>query len=557
LRIADWFQTLTPKQKTRLPYLVLVLAVFAAYADVYHNAFVWDDVSLVVSNGSLRHWGGLIDIFTKTTLGPYYRPLQALVYFFIYQLFGLSQPAFHGANILIHALNVCLVFRLGCRLGFYRSASFTAALLWGVHPLWIEIVAVVAGTADLLVVTFLLTGLLALLPKFKPRHFRLAVLFFILAIGSKEHAVVFPALVTFTLFLASKERLKPAVYLKTWPLWLLAAAYIIGFLMCPVLNNLPSYVDQNAIYVQLYENNVVNRILTALATLPVYLGLILTPANLHLAWNFPIYTIVGDWHVIAGVAMVAATLLQIFHGRGKRGLPLSWGLLWFATALSPYTGILKPVDGQFFEHWIYLPTIGLFLGVSQTVAVWMNTLRPEKYFKKVSIIAVGLVTLATVTLGIKTYLQNEILHDRGSMFESIIKYNPDLVWARDNLAMFYFEQKEYQKAAEQWRVMETLDYMRYINKDHALFIHNALAFIDLNILSEKNKDDPSIAETIRSLPTCARLPEAIEELKMTQELKPDAPINNLLLSGIYYYLGDKKKGDYYKALAEKNGITIH
>ncbi len=360
MRVTNWLQPLTPRQKARLPYLVLVLSVFAAYADVYHNAFVWDDMSLVVSNGSLRHWGGLIDIFTKTTLGPYYRPLQALVYFFVYQIFGLSQAAFHGINILIHALNVCLVYRLGFRLGFYKRASFAGALLWGVHPLWIEIVAVVAGTADLLVVTFLLTGLLVLLPAFKPRRFWLAGLFFILAICSKEHAVVLPARATFTLFLVNRERLKPAVYIRTWPLWLLAAAYIIGFLMCPVLNNLPSYVDQNATYVGLYEHNIVNRILTALATLPVYLGLMLTPANLHLAWNFPIYTLVGDWHVITGIAIVAATLLHIFLGRGKRGLPLTWGLLWFAAALSPYTGILKPVDGQFFEHWIYLPAIGFF-----------------------------------------------------------------------------------------------------------------------------------------------------------------------------------------------------
>ena len=92
----------------------------------------------------------------------------------------------------------------------------------------------------------------------------------------------------------------------------------------------------------------------------------------------------------------------------------------FAAALSPYTGILKPVDGQFFEHWIYLPAIGLFLGVSQTVVVWMDALRPGKYFKKVPVFAAGLVMLCTLALGIKTHLQNKILHDGGSMFESII-----------------------------------------------------------------------------------------------------------------------------------------
>ena len=75
-------------------------------------------------------------------------------------------------------------------------------------------------------------------------------------------------------------------------------------------------------------SNIINRILTSLAvTLPVYLGFMLTPANLPLNFNFPVFTTAGDWHVIAGAAIVAAALLQIIWGRGKRGLPLSWGLL--------------------------------------------------------------------------------------------------------------------------------------------------------------------------------------------------------------------------------------
>ena len=564
VRITGWFQTLTPQQRAWFPYLALALAVFAAYSNVYQNSFVWDDWYLVVYNDSLRHWRGLYHILFKNTLGPYYRPIQALFYFVVYQIFGLSEAAFHGANVLLQAANTCLMYRLGCRLGFYQRASFTAALLWGIHPLGIEAAAVVAGTADILVGSFCMMGLLVLLPAFAPRRsgaeqisgafaprkFLLASLIFVLALCSKESSIVFPALVTFTLFLVSKERLRPATYLRTWPLWLLVSAYLIGWSMCPALNNgFAGYLIKTGSYTEDYEHNFINRVITSFATLPTYLGLIVVPTKLHLAWDFPIFKTVWDWQVIAGAVIVAAALLQIIWGRGKRGLPLTWALLWFAAALSPYTGILKAIDGRLSEHWIYLPTIGLFLGVSQTVVVWMDALRSKKYFRKVPVIVAGLVTLATLGLGIETYLQNKILRNGGSMFEDIIKDNPT-VWAHYGLGVYYFGQKEYDKAVEQWLDVEAdSEYTQYLNKGGKTFMHNSLAFIYLNALSDKSS--LSLPEIIHALPSSNHIPEAIEELKLAQKADPDACCASAFLAGIYYYLGDKDHGDYYRDIADR------
>ncbi len=236
-RIGDWFRALSPRQRAWFSYLALALAVFAVYANVYQNAFMLDDIPLIVDNDLLRHWSGLPGLLGKNTIGPYYRPIQALVYFLVYQIFGPSQAAFHGLNVLLQALNACLVYRLGCRLGFYPRASFAAALLWGIHPVFNQQVALVSGTADLLLTFLFMMGLMALLPNFLPRKFWPASFLFVLSLGCKESAVVFPALATFALFLVSKERLKPATYIRTWPLWALAAAYLTGLLMCPVLIN--------------------------------------------------------------------------------------------------------------------------------------------------------------------------------------------------------------------------------------------------------------------------------------------------------------------------------
>ncbi len=547
-RITGWFRTLTPRQRAWFPYIVLAAAVFAAYANVYQNDFVWDDMFVVVYNETLRHWSHFPDLLLKTTFGPSYRPIQGILYFLIYQGFGLSQAAFHAANVLVQVANTCLIYRLGCRLGFFRRASFAAALLWGVHPLWVEAVAVVAGIADMLVVLFFLLGLLALLPDFKPRKLGLSALFFLFALCCKESAAVFPALVTSMLFLVSKERLRPATYLRTWPLWLLGIAYLIGWSLCPVLNdNFAGYLLKSAAYVDTYDHNFINRVLTSLATLPVYLGMMLTPARLHMAWDFPVFTTIGDWHVVAGAAIVALALLQIAWGRGKRGVPLTWGLLWFAAAISPYTGILKPIDGRLSEHWIYLATVALFLGTAQMTVAWMDTRRS----KKAPVIAAGLVVLAALALGTQTYIQNKTLRNTGTLFESIIKDNPT-VWAYYQLGVYYFGKKDFAKAEEAWRAVEADDaYTQFLNKGGQTFMHSSLAFIYLNALSPTS-DNISVQDVARALPSSTHLPEAIEELNMLQHYDPENGYANSFLSLIYYYQGDKAKGDYYRDAAEKN-----
>ena len=63
-----------------------------------------------------------------------------------------------------------------------------------------------------------------------------------------------------------------------------------------------------------------------------------------------------------------------------------------------------------------------------------------------------------------------------------------------------------------------------------------------------------MSEIIRALPSSTHIPEAIEELNMMLKLKPNESSPNEILAEIYYYLGEKDKGDYYKAMAEKNSL---
>lgn len=406
-------------------------------------------------------------------------------------------------NVLLHAVNTCLVYRLGCRLKFHPQAALAAALLWGVQPLLTSDVAYVSSISEPLVGFFTLIGVNVLLPDFAPRRGWLSCLFLILALGSKESAVVFPALATLTLFLVSDERLRPSTYIRTWPLWLLAGAYAFAWLI-PHYSVMHDPAD--LFYSQFYAHNLANRIFTSLATLPVYAGLMVWPACLYMERDFAVFTSFFSPQVLAGAAMAAGAVLLIIFGKSR---PLSWGLLWFAVAFSPVTGIVKPIDAFVSEGWMYLPTIGLFLGLAQTAMVWVERQKSE-------IIPAALVIAAALSLGAKTYLQNKTWHDHISLFEHALQCGSHSGRAHVFLGIAYFDQQEYQKAAENFRAF--FAHPAPVWQGKTSYMHYRLAFIYLGLRPDAKG---AVAESDLNKALASASPEAIEELKATIQTAPE------------------------------------
>ncbi len=107
--------------------------------------------------------------------------------------------------------------------------------------------------------------------------------------------------------------------------------------------------------------------------------------------------------------MVCAALLQMAWGRGKRGLALTFGLLWFAAAQSPNTGIVVPVDGIVSEHWMYMPTMGLFLGIAESFSGILRERRKA---------GVLLVAAMTSALCVATFRQNMVWRNIDTLYKN-------------------------------------------------------------------------------------------------------------------------------------------
>jgi len=208
-----------------IPYYLLVLVVSVFYSNVYDNAFLYDDKYLILKNSYLHGWHSLGEIFTTYVnsgaerAGHFYRPLQNVLYLITYQIAGASTFAFHLLNNALHAMNACLVLLLASRLNFNKNFAFFAALLWALHPIHTEAVTYASGTADTLFTLFCLLGVVCVAPDFTPRKMIVASAFYVLALLSKEAAIIFPLLIIGCIYLTDNNRLKISTYLISHLLW--------------------------------------------------------------------------------------------------------------------------------------------------------------------------------------------------------------------------------------------------------------------------------------------------------------------------------------------------
>ena len=145
-----------------LPAALIALAGVAAYAGAMHGPFVFDDVTSLAQNPTIRHlwaWPGpLAPPHAGITVEG--RPVLNLSFALNYALGGSAVEGYHAVNLLIHLLAGLTLFGIVRRtlerwsaltstrlsadgaapgaLGSTRptlSSSLAIALLWTIHPL--------------------------------------------------------------------------------------------------------------------------------------------------------------------------------------------------------------------------------------------------------------------------------------------------------------------------------------------------------------------------------------------------------------------------------------
>ena len=257
---------LKPPPKTILVLITLSILVisFAAYRDILTYSFTATDTLTLIDVNRIQTPEKIIEIFNSPLLDGtsfeahrlFYRPITSLTYSLDYFSWGLNPFGYHLTDLVLHMLVCVLVFyTLLVLTNGRKSVSWMSAVIFAIHPILVENVPAISRRQDTLAALFLLISLLLFLSAQKRQGGSLSALSLVaycLALGSKETAILLPALLFVYLFISAwgtnNESKSMGFYAvqsikRSTPYILVAFAYIIwrGY----VLGGIGGYTSQD------------------------------------------------------------------------------------------------------------------------------------------------------------------------------------------------------------------------------------------------------------------------------------------------------------------------
>jgi Flp pilus assembly protein TadD len=432
--------------------LALVAFTVAAYAPVRHFAFVsLDDQVYVTNNPHVRAgltWAGIIWAFTGSYAANWH-PLTWISHMLDVQVFGLSAGGPHIVNLVLHTINVLLLWLVCRRLTGSVFRSAIVAALFGLHPLHVESVAWVAERKDVLSTCFALLTMWAYTGYVRrPGAVRYAGAWFLfaLALMAKPMFVTLP----FVLLL-----------LDVWPLgriagfappgpgqptltWWHIVREKIPFFVLTILSSAVTAVAQQrgGAISSLDVVPFAVRIANTLTAYAVYLWQTVWPANL--AVLYPYQTSPSIIMAVAAFVMLAGiTVVILRRSRSQPYLTVGW--FWFLGTLVPVIGLVQIGGAAHADRYTYFPIIGLFIA-----AVWGGAeLAQRLSIPKPALI--GAATALVIACAIATRVQTGYWADGITLWERAVAVTPENSRAHNNLGTSYADANRQADAAAEYR----------------------------------------------------------------------------------------------------------
>lgn len=222
--------------------LSLILAVsLLVYAPSLYGYFLSDDFNVVTILSSDRNsvdWQNVLSDFYTVYRGDlsysYYRPMVTLSGGIDISLWGINPVGPHLTNMLLNAFNGLLVYGIATMRPIASpGVGLTAGLLFALHPLHPEAVYWLVGRTELIMAFFALLAILLYLAFFglkQPLLYLGSLLAFILALASKETAVIVPIVLTFHWVIArhpNRDQSAPPPVTSLLPYYIVLGAYFI------------------------------------------------------------------------------------------------------------------------------------------------------------------------------------------------------------------------------------------------------------------------------------------------------------------------------------------
>lgn len=357
-------------RRVALTVILLAGMTLAVFSPVVSFQFInVDDPVYVTANDHVQQgltWRNATWALTALEAANWH-PVTWLSHMLDVTLFGLNPGGHHATSLLIHTLNVILLFLWLRRMTgeLYRSALVAA--LFAVHPLALESVAWIAERKNVLSTLFLLLALwmyVGYARKPGVLRYLLVAFLFILGLMSKPMLVTLP----FALLLLdywplgrlgfgpkSAGSTEPAAAVFLWrcaeklPLLLLAAVSSVLTLKAQALDTEIKVVP------------LASKVANALLSCGTYLWQMMWPSRLAIFYPYRDRAIFS-WPVMASLVCICLiTALAVWQIKKRSYLAVGW--FWYLGTLVPVVGLVHVGDIAHADRYTYVPLLGVFIAI--------------------------------------------------------------------------------------------------------------------------------------------------------------------------------------------------
>lgn len=497
----------------RLRTTALAIALFITtllFMGVVNYDFVYDDATNIAANNNIQAIGRFGDWFSLTfwkgVFGApsddvHYQPAAETILAAAGWLGGKGPGGFHTFSLLLHLLNVSLVFIFASRF-LQIGGAFVAALAFGIFPAHVEAVAGIRGIGDLaaasaglLTFIFYFSTVGAVAEKTGRRALFLTLTFFasLFAFLSSETALALPAALVIFDFIVTKDW-KPS---RLVPLGSLIFACLVYFCfrLCAFGENLGLAAGSYDLVLPEWRYRTLRfeilRDFLVTTAYPFHHNAFRV-FRVDLAENAPVIA-KAWWTAVAAVASAILALLA-----SLRWQVCKWpaGLfLLFLILLAPRLIFTKNLaEFSFSEQYLYFPSVAFvfLLGLG---------------FDAIAKLSISIAYIPAVLLlgayGFSTYERLPVWRDDGHFFVAAEADSPESSTVKYTLGSFTLaryqksgSKKDLDAALERYKSIVSTDLRRHVYVPSRDIVRAYLDIASIRLIEGRAEDALSIYDQV-------------------------------------------------------------
>ena len=451
-----------PRPSNLITFGLLFIFILLIYSNSFQASWHLDDYHNIVNNPHLK-----INDLKPATLwqtlhawhsqGAYdsarlYRPIPCLTFALNWYV-GLGNVfGFHLVNVLIHFITACFIYftivamlhtphLLGRFAGREHFIALLAAIFWAANPVQTQGVTYIVQRMASMAAMFYIMGIYCYIqgrleiisPRRRWGFFSGAGLLFLMALGSKENAVLWPASIFLIETAFFQDLSCPRRRLK-----LLGgtAAVLLGILIIGVFY----FWDSNFQGIINGYNNrpytLTERFMTQFRVLIFYLSQIFypIPQRLSVDHDFIISTsLIDPWTTLPAILAVAGLVLWSLVKIHKQPI-ICFSILFFFLNHAIESSILGLE--MVFEHRNYLPSAFLFFPVAVVFDHLLQKYRTDK--RSMYTLLAAFIPLVLIGFGVGTLTRNLVWATEKTLWEDALAKSPGTARPYHNLAWAYY-----------------------------------------------------------------------------------------------------------------------